>query len=235
MEQFHLRLLQIYRDSSICPKNVRPPVKSPQEYKSVPSSEANAFLFPNSGLGAMGSNIPSGMQPSLFPMFPFSNYPKVEAQEGTPYIIDNKPANNQHPAMFDMSRFGMQPHPHQSFFQGPPELFPPLNRPQEKNEEVPVKNLFGEPLENSTLSFENFEYIQCVCEGKKGFDDKNSFQCSLCNFSYHLSCLKIESNPTGNSVCPLCILRKETVFCKVTYEPMKFNWHFNERGKELRV
>lgn len=36
MEQFHLRLLQIYRDSTICPKNAHPNNKNIQEAKLLP-------------------------------------------------------------------------------------------------------------------------------------------------------------------------------------------------------
>ena len=83
--------------------------------------------------------------------------------------------------------------------------------------------------------FARYEFIQCVCAGEAGLEGKDSFKCTLCSFSYHLQCMKIEKSPSIGAICPLCILRRETVFCKVNLEPMKFKWHFNERGRELKV
>lgn len=149
----------------------------------------------------MNSNISVGMQPSIFPIFPFSqtpNYPKVQAQDGIPYIMDNK---NHNQPMFDMSRY------HPQYYANPTEMYQ-INRVQQKVEDVAPKNIFLQTLESSLTNFVRYEYIQCVCEGKRGVEDKVSFQCSVCNFSYHLYCLKMQSNPANNSICPLCILRK---------------------------
>lgn len=66
--------------------------------------------------------MPGTIQAPIFPMFPFSqtpNYPKVEAQDGIPYIIDNKNHNPQQP-IFDM-RF--------QYFSNPAEMFQ-MNRVQ---------------------------------------------------------------------------------------------------------
>lgn len=83
MEQFHLKLLQMYRDASICPRNNRQYVKTYQETKISPPQEINNFLFPNPTMAPLNNNIPTGMQANMYSMFPFSqtpNYPKVEAQ-----------------------------------------------------------------------------------------------------------------------------------------------------------
>lgn len=97
-----------------------------------------------------------------------------------------------------------------------------------------MRNLFKEPLTASNELFINYEFIQCVCEGRRGYEDKNVFQCAFCHFAYHLTCIRFDMVPAG-SICPLCKLRKETVFCKVTHEPIKFNWYLSERGRELKV
>lgn len=49
-------------------------------------------------------------------MFPFSHnpsYPKIEPQDGNPYILDTKAHvnNTSHGSIFDMARYGLQPHP----------------------------------------------------------------------------------------------------------------------------
>lgn len=147
MERFHLQLLQIYRDSAICPKSTRTNNKPPTESKPASQPDLNNFLYPNQPLnsGSMGNNQ---MQNSLYPIFPFSqasSYAKVEAQEGNPYIMENKGSNNHQnnsPAMFDLSRYTLGPHP--PFYS--PDLYPQLRANTERMEDVPVKNLFNDPL-----------------------------------------------------------------------------------------
>jgi len=31
-------------------------------------------------------------------------------------------------------------------------------------------------------------------------------------------------------VCPICNLKKETIFCKVVQEPIKFNWYLQDKN-----
>jgi hypothetical protein len=78
-------------------------------------------LYPNQNQPsqAINNGIPAQLSHSLFPIFPFShtpNYPKIEPQDGNPYILDTKGHvnNSSHGSIFDMARYGMQPHP--SFF-----------------------------------------------------------------------------------------------------------------------
>lgn len=197
MEQFHLKLLQMYREASICPRNNRQYVKTYQESKISPPQEINNFLFPNPGMANLNNNMQAGMQANMYSMFPFSqtpNYPKVEAQEGNPYILENKPPAQTQPAanLYDIPRFTVQSHPPPQYFSNPPpDLMAILNRTHEKQEELPPKNIFGDSLENTASSFINYEYVQCVCAGRQVIEDKSFFQCATCGFSYHLFCLKI--------------------------------------------
>jgi hypothetical protein len=115
----------------------------------LPQPEVNNFLFQNAPMNVGGMSNGS-MQGQLFPLFPFSqtpNYPKVEAQEGNPYIMENKQINNPPQPMFDMSRYGMQSHPHPPYFSGPPDVYPhPIHQMRNniEKEEVPAKNYFCE-------------------------------------------------------------------------------------------
>ena len=141
MEQFHLKLLQMYREASICPRNSRHYTRSYQETKVSPPQEINNFLFPNPAMApSMNNNIPAGMQPSMYSMFPFSqtpNYPKVEAQEGNPYILENKPPAQTQPAanIYDIPRFTVQSQPPPQYFPNPsPDFLALLSRSHEKPE-----------------------------------------------------------------------------------------------------
>jgi hypothetical protein len=130
MEHFHLALLQIYRDSAICPKNSPPQNKTlPDPKPASPPQEINNFLFPAPPLSA--ALINNGQLPNhLFSMFPFAqppNFPKVEAHEGNPYIMDNKMASNALP-MYEMPRFNMQ-HAHAAFYPAP-DMYQQLRSPQ---------------------------------------------------------------------------------------------------------
>jgi hypothetical protein len=76
------------------------------------------FLYPNQNHASQTINnvIPNQISHSMYSIFPFShspNYPKIEPQDGNPYILDPKMHVNNTPqgAIFDMARFGMQHHP----------------------------------------------------------------------------------------------------------------------------
>jgi hypothetical protein len=113
-------LLNLYRSSSLCPKNLGKIQKKEQELKATPTETSN-FMPVNNNLQ---NNAPMANQvgPNMFPYFPFpppTAFPKVEAQEGMTYIVENK----QPQQLFEMPRYPMQ----QQQFNPQLEFFPPID------------------------------------------------------------------------------------------------------------
>ena len=86
----------------------------------------------------------------------------------------------------------------------------PYQHPHPAQPQQPqLKNLFGEDSRGLVLKkFQVYEYIQCVCEGKKNMEGYPSFRCTMCEYRYHYSCLKIEKATKEEVICPICNLRK---------------------------
>lgn len=211
MHHFHITLLQLYRDSAICPRKSKP----------QPDPKPNGFLYPSPPQPIQS------LQPGqlLYQYLPYQpTFPKVEEEENMPYILNN--------GMFEMA----YPLPNPYYY--PPQQHPDAKRkPDSKKpeqEEPHVRNVFAENYAAGWSRFGSYEFIQCACEGRKGGEDRNHFSCNKCEFKYHLACLGLENNPVS-AACPLCILRKENIFCRVVKEPIKISWHLHESGKELRV
>lgn len=138
-------------------------------------------------------------------MFSFLNYPvpKLEQPEGSPYLMENKP-------MFELNHFAL-----------PQNYFPLEPTRTDIKPHCPIS--FHSNLEDIADRFLSYKFIQCRCEGEIA-DDRSAFSCTLCQYWYHADCLFLSLNP-GRALCPLCMLRKESVFCKVQQEPIRFNWH----------
>ena len=119
------------------------------------------------------------------------------------------------------------------FFQNGPMNFQEQNGLPFQGQGGPQnKNMFGEEMGSVIMKkFSSYEFIQCVCEGKYGFEYGSAFRCACCHYSYHFNCLKIERSSKEEVVCPICNLKKETIFCKVVQEPMKFSWYLQERSQ----
>lgn len=62
-------------------------------------------------------------------------------------------------------------------------------------------------------------------------DLNQAFRCSSCQYCYHYGCLRIEKATKEEVICPICNLRRETLFCKVVQEPIKFSWYLQEKNQ----
>lgn len=210
-----MRLLQMFRQSALCPK--------------VKENKNNGQLM-----------IENSYHSSNY--YPSQSVQRQEYQESNPYQTKLEPPQDGTQyiqPLFDVPRIPLPPQPYMF-----PEYFPnqpqnmiygnsqnPMPPPSFQANPVPVRNIYNQEAWPFLVhKFTSFEYIQCVCEGKYGNEKNQGFKCQNCNYSYHYNCLRIDKINKEQILCPMCTLRKETIFCGVVKEPIKYNWYLHEKN-----